>query len=40
MAGIDIAGQDIIVGADVNRDEKISLSEVIYILQEIAGLRQ
>ena len=39
MAGANIAGQDITVGADVNGDGKIGLQEIIYILQKVSGVR-
>ena len=39
MTRVNIAGQDITVGADVNGDGKIGLEEVIYILQKVSGVR-
>jgi len=38
VAGVDLAGQTVEMGADVNGDEKIGIEEVLYILMEASGL--
>lgn len=37
--GIDTPGENVTVSADVNGDDKIGMAEVIYIVQEVMGLR-
>jgi len=39
LCGIVKSGENNIVGADVNGDSAIGLAEVVYILQEVSGLR-
>ena len=39
ISGMTHAGQNILISADVNSNGKIGLEEVIYILQNVAGVR-
>ena len=39
VSGVDVSGETINMGADVDGDDRIGLQEVLYILQEVAGLR-
>jgi len=39
LAGIDVSGQTVDIGADVDDDGKIGLAEAVYVLQRIGSLR-